>query len=365
LAVIGMLQALAGAWLARRFASAHRPVPVGRPGVTILKPLYGDEGGLEAALASNLAQDYPDFQVVFGVQDPDDRALAVVERLRQRYPGVDVAVVVDPTLHGINRKIGNLINMLPAARHDLLVISDADVHVAPDYLDHVVAALQRPGVGLATSLYTGFATTGTIAGRLGATAITHGFLPGVLTARALGHQDCLGATMALKRETLQALGGLEAMAGHIADDYLLGVRVRALGLNVAVAHTVPVTSVTETTLVDLWHHELRWARTIRALVPVQFGLSVLQFEMAWALLAVCLELEVWSCGLFGLVWAVAAWCGQVVDRAVGGGLATPVTVWLLPLRDLLSFAITAASYVSNRVDWRGQTLHAAALPHRT
>jgi ceramide glucosyltransferase len=359
-----MVQALAGVWFVRRFVGARRSVAGVRPGVTLLKPLHGDEAGLEAALASNLALAYPGFQVVFGVQDPDDAALAVVERLRLRFPSVDVAVVVDPALHGKNRKIGNLINMLPEARYDILVISDADVHVAPDYLDHVVAALLAPGVGLATSLYAGYSTSDTMAGKLAATAITHGFLPGVLTSRRLGNQDCLGATMALKRETLEALGGFPALVDHIADDYLLGVKVRGLGLSVAVAQTIPVTSVTETTLADLWRHEVRWARTIRALVPVQFGLSVLQFEMAWALFAFCLDPDLESLSLFGLVWAVAAACGIAVDGMLGGGLATRVPVWLLPVRDLLSFAITVASYTSNRVHWRGHTLHAAALPHR-
>ncbi len=359
-----MLQAIAGVWFVWRFVRARAPVPASRPAVTILKPLHGDEAGLEAALASNFAIAYPDFQIVFGVQKPDDAALAVVAGLRARFPRVDIAVVVDATFHGKNRKIGNLINMLPEAKHDILVISDADVHVAPDYLDHVVAALHAPGVGLATTLYTGLATSDSVAGRLAATSISHGFIPGVLTSRAMGNQDCLGATMALRRETLAALGGLPALADHIADDYLLGAKVRALGLDVAVAHTIPATSVTETTLADVWRHEMRWARTIRALVPVQFGLSLLQFEMAWALLAFCLNPDAESAVMFGLVWAAAALCGIAIDALLRGRQATRVPVLLLPLRDLLSFAITVASYTSNRVDWRGETLHAAALPQR-
>ena len=127
--------------------------------VTVLKPLHGDEPLLEEALASVCRQDYPTWQVVFGVQDPADTALPVVRRLQARFPDCDIAVVVDPTTHGRNRKVANLINMLPAAKHDVLVIADSDVHVAPDWLRRLVAALEAPGVGLVTTIYTGLPAT--------------------------------------------------------------------------------------------------------------------------------------------------------------------------------------------------------------
>ncbi len=338
------------------------PSPVSRPAVTILKPLYGDEPGLEAALASNLMLDWPAYQVVFGVADASDPAMAVVRRLRARFPQADIAVVANATQHGSNRKISNLINMFPQAKHDILVISDADVHVDPDYLVHVAAALERPGVGLATTLYAGLATVESRVAALGATAITHNFLPGALMSRAMGNQDCLGATMALRRATLAEIGGLPAIANHLADDYLLGKLVREAGHAIAFAHTIPMTTVPETSLLSLWRHELRWARTIRALVPVQFVLSLLQYEMAWAILAVALCPSLWTLSVLGLVWAIAAWSGAVVEGAVGSARVTKLPAWLLPFRDLLSFGTTLASYASNRVDWRGQPMHAEALP---
>lgn len=341
---------------------ARRPAPLARPSVTILKPLYGDEAGLEAALASNFQLDYPEVQLVFGVHSASDAALAVVARLRRRFPGADVKVVVSPKRHGSNGKVSNLINMLPAARHDVLVVSDADVHVPPDYLSHVVAAMEQPGVGLVTSVYAGLATAEGAVARLGAVSINHGFLPGVLTSRAMGHQDCLGATMALTRETLLAVGGFEALANHVADDHLLGDLVQRAGLSVAMARTVPLTSVPETSTAALWRHELRWARTIRALVPIQFALSLLQFELAWGLLAFCICPHSWTLALFAALWAASGFSNWLIDRALAGTGATPQSFWLLPVRDLLSFATTLASYGSNRVDWRGQTLHAAALP---
>lgn len=353
---------MAGVWLVRRFAAAPRRPPAATPPVTLLKPLHGAEPLLEAALASNCVLDYPAYQIVFGVARADDPALAVVARLRDRFPERDIAVVIDPRRHGANGKIGNLINMLPAAKHDLLVIADSDVHAAPDYLTRIAAALEAPGVGLATTLYAGLPTGGAVAA-LGAAGITHIFLPSALLGRATGRQDCLGATMALRRDTLARAGGLEALADHLADDNLLGVRVRALGLSVALAQTVPATTVGETSLASLWRHELRWARTIRALVPVEYGLSVLQYGLAWAILAVLLSGGAdWAMTLFVAGWALRIALGRAIERALrlSGHAALPR--WLPPVRDVLSFAITFASYASNKVEWRGQTMRAAGLP---
>ena len=175
--------------------------------ITVLKPLHGDEPLLEQALESVCVQDYPAaWQVVFGVSRPDDAALPVVQRLRSWFPGRDLAVVVDETIHGPNRKVGNLINMLSAAKHDVLVIADLDVHVAPDWLRQLAGALAHPGVGLVTTIYTGLPASGVAT--LGAAQINHYFLPGALLARSLGRQDCLGATMALTRETSLGSAGL-------------------------------------------------------------------------------------------------------------------------------------------------------------
>ena len=153
LAGLGLTEA--GAALVHRFRAQPRPVPHGLPGISVLKPLYGDEPLLEQALASACEQDYPRFQVVFGVQNPADAALAAVRRVQERFPACDIAVVVDDSAPGSNRKVANLTNMLPVARHDVLVIADSDVHADPDYLHRLAAALEQPGTGLATTLYVG------------------------------------------------------------------------------------------------------------------------------------------------------------------------------------------------------------------
>ena len=411
LSAVGLMQALAGALLVKRFgvraANTRKagsgctrghgsgqysgPAPTMAP-VTVLKPLHGDEPLLEEALASVCRQDYPAWQVVFGVQDGADTALPVVRRLRARFPDCDIAVVVDPTPHGPNRKVANLINMLPAAKHDVLVIADSDVHVAPDWLRRLVAALEAPGVGVVTTVYTGLPVHGPLPptpsrkGRgssssstppplagggwgegapatLGAMQINHYFLPGALLARAMGRQDCLGATMMLRRETLERIGGFAALVDHLADDNVLGRLVQRLGLTVALADTVPATTVPETTLRALWRHELRWARTIRALVPVQFAASVLQYPLVWAALAVLLAGGApWSLGWFALAWGLRALAARGIDRALA--LANRTPLWLLPLRELMSVAVMAASYAGRQVDWRGHTMQAEGFDPR-
>ncbi len=363
LAGVGAGQCIVGALVVRRFC--HRPAPPPRtaPAVTVLKPLHGDEPLLEVALGSVCRQAYANFQVVFGVQDQADPAIPVVRRLQSRFPGRDLALVVDPAQHGPNRKVGNLINMMEAARHDILVIADSDLHCAPDYLTRIMAALDAPGTGLVTTLYAGLPAAPTLAGWMGATQITHAFLPGALLARAMGRQDSLGATMALRRETLVAIGGFRALVGHLADDNALGRKVAGLGLAVRLAPTVPATTVPETTLAALFRHELRWARTIRTLVPGAFVASALQYPIAWALLALLLAAgAAWAWGVLLAAWAVRGFAALAVDRTLArrlpSGLVMAAPVWLLPLRDLMSLAVMVASYAGLEVDWRGHRMQA-------
>jgi ceramide glucosyltransferase len=376
LAIIGAAQALIGARLVARFA--RRPVepPAARPPVTVLKPLHGDEPLLEAALTTLCRQVYPEWQIVCGVHDAADPAVAVVRRLQQRFPDVAIDLVTDPAVHGVNRKIGNLINMMPAARHGVLVIADSDVHARSDYLDRLVAALQQPDVGLVTTLYAGLsAPPPSLAGRLGATQITHGFLPAAVLSRTFGRQDCLGATMCLRRHDLSRIGGFPALVDHLADDNVLGRRIRALGLQVALASTVPLTTVPETALNALFQHELRWARTIRALEPAGFAASCVQYALVWALLTIALTGgEPWAIGLFMIVWVLRAVAGLWIDAALTplwtdergsndvAALAFCCPVWLLPLRDIVSMTVMLASYGGRHVVWRGYGLQADTPP---
>ena len=369
---LGIAQSFAGALAVRRFSQRPSPAAGLHPAVTVLKPLHGDEPLLEEALVTFCAQDYPAFQLVFGVSHPLDPAVAIVERLRGRFPRVAIDLVVCDAQHGSNRKVSNLINMVGAARHDVLVIADSDLHAAPDYLRRVVAALAEPGAGLVTTLSVGLPAADCLPERLAASQITYGFIPGVLLARSLGRQDCLGVTMAIRRDTLARVGGLEALADHLADDAVLGRLVRAQGLRVALALTLPATTVADSTLAAVFQHELRWGRTIRAQAPAGYAASVLQYPIVFAACAVVLSgAAPWAVLLFLTAWAARAQSAVLLDRALRPllqdsphRLALQAPWLLFPLRELVSVSVMLASYRTRRVVWRGHTMY-AVRPVRT
>lgn len=353
LAGAGIVQSAVGYGLLRRKKREVAAMLDIWPAITVLKPLCGDEALLDAALSSFCEQDYPEFQIVFGVQSAADPALETVARLRRRYPRLVIDVVVDATRHGRNAKVGNLINMFPAARHDLIVIADSDIHAPPDTLRSVAAALMQPGVGLVSTLYTGLPATGALAGALGAAQINHSFLPGALMARSLGRQDCLGAIMALQRSTLTRIGGLAALSDHLADDALLGQLVRDQGLRVALATAIPATTVPETRLSALFAHELRWMRTVKSVAPVGFVLGALQYPLFWAALMLAFEFDMAAAWVvFLTMWLIRSILAELFDRLLHSVGRLPM--WCLPFRDVLSVATILASYRSNRVAWRGK-----------
>ncbi len=356
----GLVQVLFG-WKAVRRFRRTAPPPASRPPITVLKPLHGDEPLLEQALASFCAQDYPHFQIVFGVQAANDGAIAVVDRLRRQFPRVDMELVIDGTPHGPNRKVANLINMFPSARHDMLVISDSDMHADPLYLARVADALAVPGTGLVTTLYTGRPARRGLTGQLGSAFITQSFAAGALLARGLGRQDCMGATMALTRETLMRVGGFPVLSPFVADDAVLGARVRALGQSVSLAATVPATTVAERGIAPLFRHELRWARTIRAVAPVGFAASIIQYPVFWALLTAAMAAAApWTLLLLAAAAAVRAIAGRDIEALMG---APKTPVWLPPLRDVLSVAVLLAAYAGDEVAWRGHVLNTQEDTH--
>jgi len=356
-AIIGVSQQIMGTVLVQRFVAAPVRSPQARPPVSILKPLCGVEPLTEQALESFFLLDYPDYQLVFGVQSTADPVLPVLEVLRARYPARDVALVVDATQYGTNRKVSNLINMLPEARHEVLVISDADIHVPPYFLERVIEALEGPGVGLVTSLYTALPGTPAIATMLGANQINYSFLPGALLARRLGRQDCLGVTMALTKTVLADVGGLQAVANNLADDQVLGRLVTARGYKLTLAQLVPATTVPEADFQALFQHELRWARTIRALVPIPYAASVLQISLLWAALAILFSgAAIWSLVLFLAVLTARVLAARQIDAALRLPPSSGPLLFLL--RDSLSTIIYIASFTGSQVDWRGQMMQA-------
>ncbi len=351
LPLLGCLYILAGAVAVGHYAR-RRPHPAAAfPSVTLLKPLHGAEPGLYENLASFCAQDYPGpVQLVFGVTDVRDPAVLVVERLRHAFPRTELTLVIDPRRLGSNPKMSNLANMAEVIRHDTVILSDSDMRVGPDYLRRVVGELQRPGTGGVTCLYHGVAAAG-LWSRLSALAIDTHFLPGVVTGLGLGMaQPCFGSTIALGRDTFDAIGGAEAFADQLADDHAMGAAVRARGLGVAVPSFTIGHLCSEASLGALWAHELRWARTIKSVDPAGHAGSVVTHAFPLALVAAAL-----GGGLPALALAGLAVVGRValclrLERAYG---LPRHPYWLIPARDLLSFAVFVTSYLGHGVNWRG------------
>ncbi|WP_419815030.1 bacteriohopanetetrol glucosamine biosynthesis glycosyltransferase HpnI [Glacieibacterium sp.] len=354
LGAAGVVYQLATAALVgRRLGVAMAP---GRPGVTILKPLHGAEPRLLANLSTFVAQDYAGpVQIIFGVQNAGDPAIKAVEALRAANPDADSTLVVDGTSHGSNAKVSNLINMLGAARHDVLVLSDSDMVVERGYLAQLIGELGTAG-GVVTCLYRGRGDAGAWS-QLAAMGISYGFLPSVVLGRALGlAEPCMGSTIAIRRDTLAAIGGLESVADVLADDYAIGAGVRALGLRVEVSGAVLTHACSEASFAELARHELRWNATILRLDPGGFIGFGLMNPLPFAIAALVLGAD-----LLSIVLLVSALASRllVAIRADGHGGERAGPLWLLPIRDLLSFVLFVATFFSRSVDWRGTRLDVA------
>ena len=349
-------QLLAALLVRRWLAGGGPPAPPGPlPAVTLLKPLHGAEPRLAANLATFLAQDYfGKVQMVCGVQDANDAALDAVAALRAAHPGTDIAVILDPTRHGANAKVSNLTNLLRAAAHDIIVLSDSDMAVTPDYLLRIVSELSAPGVGAVTCLYHGRGDAGGWS-VLAAMAIGHGFLPSGIVGVATGMAaPCMGSTIALTRATLDRIGGFAAFKDVLADDYAIGAAVRSLGLTVAIPRFTIAHACADTGFAALAAHELRWNTTIRRLAPAGYAVSGWLNPVPVALLA-CLVLGFAPPALAVLAAALAS--RFAVALTVNAATkAPPGPLCWLPGRDILSFGLFIASFLVQSVDWQGSRL---------
>jgi ceramide glucosyltransferase len=357
IAAIGCVYALVAAWSVHSFLrSAPTASAEHHPAVTILKPLHGLEPGLYDNLAGFCAQDYAGpIQIVFGVDSAADPAVTVVDRLIADFADRDLALSINGRRHGSNAKVSNLINMAAHARHDVLVLSDSDIVVDRDYLNRIIAALERPGVGLVTSLYRGEAAgeeAPRLWARLAAAAIDYHFLPGVLVGLNFNlAAPCFGSTIALRRETLQAIGGFEAVADQLADDYALGALVRRAGLTVAMPATAVTHVCTERSAREFFAHELRWARTIRTVDALGYAGLALSHALPFALLGIAFG-GITPMSFIAVAALACRFTLQVeLDRAFR--LRDDV-FWMGPIRDILSFAVFVASFFGRGVEWRGR-----------
>ncbi len=344
-----LYQALALAAALGFLRKDERP-PSELPPVSILKPVHGLDPRFYQAIRSHARQDYPAFEILFGVSDPTDPAIPEIRRLAAEFPAVPIRLIVSAG-RAPNRKAAVLSELAAEAQHPIVVVNDSDIEVGPDYLRRVVAPLEDPRVGMVTCLYRGQACS--LAGRMEALGIATEFAPGVLVAPLLGVAGfALGSTMAFRAADLKRIGGFEAIADYLADDYQLGRRICALGFRVVIAKPVVTTHLPNAGWRAAWQHQVRWARTIR--VSRTGGYLGMPVTMAtvWAA-ALAVAGQPWAAAIL-LALRLAA--GLVVAVRVLGMQLGPLDCLLILLRDLWGAAIWLAGLGGRTVLWRGQRL---------
>lgn len=323
------------------------------PPVTILKPVAGVDADAYECFASFCRLDYPQYQLLFGTMDADDPALDVIVRLREEFPQCDIGVLVCGDTLGVNRKVSNLRNMARMARHNLLVICDSDMFAEPDYLRRVVQPFREPEVGMVTCPYRGRRAR-TFAALLEALGISTDFVPSTILAERLeGMRFAFGSTIAFPRRVLEAIGGWQAIADYLADDYQLGNRAAAVGFRVCLSDYVIETTLAPASMRAMLSHRLRWARTVRACRPAGYAGTFVTFGWVHALAFLAAShASALGWEVLGAVATSRILSAVFIGRRLRDRYALP-WCWLLPAADLLAFAIWCASFLGSHVTWRG------------
>ena len=324
------------------------------PGVSLLVPLHGAEPGLEDNLRAFALQDYPVCQLVLGVARADDPALPIARRVAEALPQCTIEIDVGEVAGARNPKIANVLSMARLVRHKLLILADSDTRVDPDYVRSVTAPLADPKVGAVTCLFAGV-HDGTFSSRLGAMFMNEQFIPSVLVNQWCGAaQHCLGPTNAFRASVLADIGGFEALAPHLADDFMLGNFIAARGLSVVISKHVIRTMVSDSSLAVLWNHELRWHRTIRGVQPAGYAGMFLTYPLPLALFAFLLAPN--AKRAVTLLAALLARIALQHAGARGLGVA-PAPAWLVLPRDLFGMSVWLCGLGGKAVRWRGAELH--------
>ncbi len=327
----------------------------GSRGVTILKPVKGCDDHSYGNFASFCRQQFAGpLQLLFAVASPDDAALPVIRQLMADFPEHDIGLAVNPAIHGPNYKVSNLINAFPQARHEIIIVCDSDIRVTPDYLQSVTSHFTDLQVGLVTSLYRTSSVHG-MATALEAIGFTTEMIPNVLVALQLeGLSFALGASMAVRREALAAIGGFEALADYLADDYQLGNKIHLAGWKLALDGCFVESMLHAESLSSVLARQLRWARTMRISRPGGYLASGITLPFPAALLAMLAAPSIKS-GLAAvlLLYLVRLTVSTIFSRRFVQDDLLPRWLWLLPFRDMLSFVTWALSFMGNKVEWRG------------
>jgi len=325
------------------------------PAVTILKPVKGMDAGSYDNFASFCRQQYSGaVQILFAAASADDPVIPVVRQLMTDFPGVDISLIINPAIHGPNYKVCNLINAFPNARHDIIIVCDSDIRVAPDYLASVTTHFADPKVGLVTSLYR-TSSVANCATAIEATGFTAEMIPNVLVALQLeGLSFALGASMAVRREALDSIGGFHALVDYLADDYQLGNKIHRAGWRIALDDCFVESMMHAENLQNVLSRQLRWARTMRVSRPGGYLASGITLPFPALLLALLLAPTAGT-GLAAIVllYGTRAIITTLYSRLFVKDRLLPRWLWLIPLRDLLAFCTWALSFLGNHVTWRG------------
>ncbi len=329
------------------------------PALTLLKPLHGAEPGLEPHLATFFEQDYPQYEILFCTRTADDAGLAIARRVAARYPQIPTKFLFTGEPPYINAKVRSMELMEAEAAHDILVISDSDVRITPDYLRAVALPFADPRVGGITCLYRGVAAEGGLWARLEAVGMSVEMTAGVLVARMMeGMQFTLGPTMAFRRETIRSMGGFRVTADYCADDFILGNETFKLGQTVVLSHHAIDHMVINASLLQSLKHQVRWMKSTRFSRPKGHFGTALTFSMPFGLLGLAAGIATHhaALGVVLLAWAIASRLALsvAVGNWVVGDRSWFGLLVLYPIRDLMGFCFWAASYFSSRILWRGR-----------
>jgi ceramide glucosyltransferase len=325
------------------------------PPVSILKPLKGIDPEIYESFRSHCLQDYPEYEIIFGVSDPDDPAVASVEQLQREFPSHAIRLVVCPEMLGSNVKVSNLEQMLPHCRYEYLIVNDSDIRVERDYLRRIIPPLTSDDVGMVTCPYRGIAAP-TIGSKLESLGISTDFFAGVLAARQIegGLRFGLGSTLAFRRADLQRLGSFISIVDYLADDYELGRRIADLGRKVVLSDVVVETHLPAYNWRGFLAHQTRWARGVRdARLGGYIGLAS-TFGIFWSLInLIAFRAAPWSIALLAAMLIVRGAVAVVIGSTVLRDRQIPGELWLLPLRDLIAVGVWLASFAGHTVSWRG------------
>ncbi|HSE37384.1 MAG TPA: bacteriohopanetetrol glucosamine biosynthesis glycosyltransferase HpnI [Blastocatellia bacterium] len=328
--------------------------------VSIMIPLHGAEFKAYQNYAELCRQDYPEYQIVFGVRDYTDSSIPIVKKLIADFPDRDIALVISDNVIGQNLKVSNLQNMLERVKHEQIIIVDSDIRVRRDYLRAVLAPLSDPRVGLVTCLYRA-AEAPDFAPKLEAVGITAEFAAGVLMAWMLeGVKFALGSTMATTRTRLEAIGGFPALADYLADDFMLGNLIERDGYEVRLSHHVVETAMHPAGFRGMLRHQMRWGRSTRISRPMGYLGLILTYGTALALLNVAVDrASTFSLLLLVSTLVIRLTMGWMIGVHWLNDRVLEKQFWLVPVRDLMSFLIWCLSWVGRRVEWRGRVFEVA------